>query len=177
MRRLRRSGLALALLLASCGGADESLFELVVPIPAQGEIDGVGPISHMAVQVLFSSTLSFELPWSAVPVQEAFALTDTPANARFFVLGEANNAEALSVRILYCTSDDCGPVTSRAEHHVRFDRVLYDFDEPTSYTLSEATLDTASTTPELIEIDACAVAGCGATQSLACDLNGVHRCE
>ncbi|MFK7999028.1 MAG: hypothetical protein AB8H86_05500 [Polyangiales bacterium] len=173
-----RCSLVLALLVASCGGADESLFELVVPVPAQGEIAGIGPISHMAVQVRFGSDVSFALPWST-PVQEVIELTSTPTDARFFVFGEANSAEALNVRVVYCASDDCGvvPAASRAEHHARIARVLYDFDEPTSYTLSDATLDTASANPELVEIDACAVAGCGATQSLACDLNGVHRCE
>lgn len=178
MKRLRWSGLTLALLLSSCGGVDESLFELVVPVPAQGDLAGIGPISYMAVQVRFGSDVSFALPWST-PVQEVLELTDTPTDARFFVFGDANSTEALNVRIVYCAGDDCGvvPASSRAEHHARIARVLYDFDEPTSYTLNEATLDTASANPDIVEIDACAVAGCGATQSLACDLNGVHRCD
>ena len=59
---------ACALLLGSCA-TNESLFELVVPIPAQTDVPAVGQITHMAIQLRFGSDVSFDFPWSS-PEQE-----------------------------------------------------------------------------------------------------------
>ncbi len=176
-----------SLIFASClvPHARNAILELHIDLPATGmqPVVGRGPITHVLVQAEsnprdWSVSLGTDMLHSIGPV------TLISSSQSISIDVEANGDEIerpLGVRVLYCTSSDCG--TPISERWLQFDRAFYEgertryFVDP-SVTTQGLEMSDNRTGGEPRAVGACQVGGCILETSFGNDycIGGAHRC-
>ncbi len=173
-------------LLTGC--ANNAIFELQVILPAVMQPIPTAPqITHVKMQIQPGPSVWGD-SWAVTSTQTVgpIALTGVDQEITIDVEGDGDHLDgAVDVRILYCSSDDCG--NSVSERWFEFRRPFfkgkvtnYRIEAALTTTGLEVSDDEGTEPPPAQVIDKCQVAGCVDTNGefLAnyCD-NGVHWCE
>ncbi len=165
-----------ALLCSAC--AQNAVLDLDVELPAAGTLAGSTPIEAVTVQ-LDSDTADFDSDWAAGLPRQTVSLDATRTTLQLSVLAQPDHVErSLALRVYYCTSlaaCEATPVEAQAELRVVMPRAFYR-GVATRYRLV-ASSPPDGTTPGVLEVDPCDVAGCRDGEMASWCEGGVHLCD